>query len=183
MKTLSLNYSFGNLAFMASILSEEITKIFALLNGEDRDTDVVETPRLLTTDQLNGRLSPDDPVIGIEINGEARAYPVKWLPDSKIIKDIIGCEPVVISYGDGFGKSFAFSARAKIASLRPFFPKQMKDDPLLYDFKSMRLVRQATGEIVIGSDKGQQLPMFPIRIVPWVTWETLHPKSKVYKQE
>ena len=38
---------------------------------------------------------------------------------------------------------------------------------------------QATGECVSGSLQGKRLQMIPSRVMPWKTWATLHPKTRV----
>ncbi len=51
---------------------------------------------------------------------------------------------------------------------------------MLYDSSTKRLILQSSGEIIFGPVKGHSLPIIPLRLVPWVTWETIHPESKVF---
>lgn len=41
---------------------------------------------------------PDDPVIGVEIGGEAKAYPIKILNWHEVVNDTVGGTPIVVSF-------------------------------------------------------------------------------------
>lgn len=43
-------------------------------------------------------VAEDDPVLAVERNGEAAAYPVRQLAYHHIVQDVIGGEPVVATY-------------------------------------------------------------------------------------
>lgn len=143
----------------------------------------VQEAKYLTPKEGKAQLSPDDPVIGLEINGQSHAYPIKWMKQPQIVEDIVGGRPVIITYSVVNKKAVAFSAEVKLNSLRLIFPSHQEQNVLLYDSKSKRLVQQDSGEIIFGPNKGGRIPTLPLRIVPWVTWESLHPDSKVFYHE
>ena len=37
-------------------------------------------------------------MIGVEINGEAKAYPVSWLGGRELVIDDVGGEPILVSW-------------------------------------------------------------------------------------
>jgi hypothetical protein len=43
-------------------------------------------------------LAPQEPVIGLQINGDARAYPLRLLIWHEIANDIVGGVPVAVTY-------------------------------------------------------------------------------------
>lgn len=43
-------------------------------------------------------LDPDGPVIGVEIGGEAKAYPIKILNWHEVVNDTVGRTPIVVSF-------------------------------------------------------------------------------------
>ena len=55
---------------------------------------------LKTADEVGDKLNPTDLVIGIEIDGEARAYPINMLtgPRREIINDRIGDQPFAATW-------------------------------------------------------------------------------------
>lgn len=143
----------------------------------------VRQAEFLSSKEIKGQLSPDDPVVGLELNGETRAYPIKWLRQSQIVEDIVGETPVVVTYCVACKTASAFITEFEGKSLRLIFPRHQEDKVMLYDSIAKRLIQQTSGEIIFGPGKGQTLPIVPVRIVPWVTWETKHPDSKVFYHE
>ncbi len=144
---------------------------------------VIKEANFLTPSEIQTRLSPDDPVIGLEINGESHAYPIKWLEELQIVEDVVGGTPVVVTYSKHGEKAVVFSDEFKHNSLRLIFPPHREENVMLYDPRTKRLVQQMSGEIIFGPDKGGKIPTLPLRIVPWVTWESIHPESKVFYHE
>jgi hypothetical protein len=143
----------------------------------------VTEAQFLTSEDVKALLSPDDPIIGLEINGETRAYPIKWLRRPKIVEDVVGDTPLVITYCDPCKEARVFSTEFEGSSLRLIFPNHREHDLMLYDAGGRRLVQQHSGEIIFGPGRGQKLSAVPVRVVPWVTWETLHPNCKVFYYE
>ena len=143
----------------------------------------VKEAKFLSPTEIRNRLSPDDPVIGLEINGESHAYPIKWIQQPQIVEDVVGGTPVIVTYSKHGKKAVVFSDEFKQNSLRLIFPPHREENVMLYDASTKRLVQQISGEIIFGPNKGGKIPTLPLRIVPWVTWESIHPKSKVFYYE
>lgn len=143
----------------------------------------VQEAKFLAPNEGKAQLSPDDPVIGLELKGESHAYPIKWIKEPQIVEDIIGGTPVIVTYSANNKNAVAFSADVKLHSLRLIFPPHREENVMLYDTKSKRLIQQDSGEIIFGPNKGGRIPTLNLRIVPWVTWESLHPESKVFYYE
>ena len=45
-----------------------------------------------------GFMAPDEKVLGVAVNGEARAYPLRILSWHELVNDRIGGEPVLVSW-------------------------------------------------------------------------------------
>lgn len=45
-----------------------------------------------------GYLNPSDPVIGIEVEGESKAYPIKILNWHEVVNDKIGGVPITVTF-------------------------------------------------------------------------------------
>jgi hypothetical protein len=43
-------------------------------------------------------LDAEDIVLGIEVNGEARAYPVRFIAFHHVVNDVVGGRPVALTY-------------------------------------------------------------------------------------
>ena len=43
-------------------------------------------------------LDADDVVLGIEVNGKARAYPVRFIAFHHVVNDVVGGRPVAVTF-------------------------------------------------------------------------------------
>lgn len=57
----------------------------------------IENPKFLPVSEI-AALGDTDPVIGITVNGDARAYPLHILTRHEIVNDVIGGVPVAVTY-------------------------------------------------------------------------------------
>lgn len=57
----------------------------------------IDNPELLPAEKAN-RLTPDEQVIGVVINGEARAYPIRILNGHEIVNDEIQGRPIAVTW-------------------------------------------------------------------------------------
>ncbi len=58
----------------------------------------VTRPRFLTPEEAERWMSPSERVIGVEIGGEAKAYPINLLSRHEIVDDVVGGEPVAVTW-------------------------------------------------------------------------------------
>ena len=55
-------------------------------------------PRLETAEDAAGSIALDEPVIGLEINGDVRAYSTYQLSRHEIVNDVVGGVPVAVTW-------------------------------------------------------------------------------------
>ncbi len=129
-------------------------------------------------------LIPNDRVIGLEINNEYRAYPIKILNYHEIVNDIIASEPVIVSYCPLCGSALVFSGR--------FGKKQLNfgvsgllfnSDVLMYDRETNSLWSQLLMEAVTGEMKGTKVNFLPSEQTTWKDWQMRHPETMVLSSE
>ncbi len=58
----------------------------------------IEDPIHLGRDLADELYSPDELVLGIELNGEARAYSVPLLSRHEVVNDVVGGQPVAVTW-------------------------------------------------------------------------------------
>jgi hypothetical protein len=136
-------------------------------------------PEWITVAEANDQLDPDEPVIGLEINGDARAYPVDTILRPHMVHDVVGGEAVTMSYCMLCNSAMAFKPAVAGEKQQFITPLQWENNLMLYDASSQHLVQQLTGRIIGGADEGEALQAFPTRIMPWSAWRQLHPETKV----
>lgn len=55
-------------------------------------------PKLLTADQAREQYAPDEMVLGVEVNGDARAYSIPYLSRHEIVNDTVGGKPIAVTW-------------------------------------------------------------------------------------
>lgn len=125
-------------------------------------------------------LSAKDRVLGIEINGIARAYPVRILNYHEIVNDSIAAEAIVITYCPLCGSGMAFSATIDGRRLEFGVSGLLyNSDVLLYDRQSKSLWSQIKKTAVTGPMKGTKLHAIPLSHTTWRDWQARHPSTQV----
>ena len=125
-------------------------------------------------------MSDSDTVIGLEIDGDARAYPIFILVWHEIVNDKVGGTPVSVTYCplcytnqvferiiDGQEVEFGTSGKLYNSNL------------LMYDRYTESYWSQALGIAVKGDLTGYQLNLIPFDVITWGDWKQMHPDTKV----
>ena len=55
-------------------------------------------PNLVSADEADSRMAPDEKVLGLSINGDHRAYSVPLLSRHEIVNDVVGGVPVAVTW-------------------------------------------------------------------------------------
>ena len=125
-------------------------------------------------------MSDSDTVIGLDINGQAKAYPLFILVWHEIVNDNVGGLPVSVTYCplcytnqvferviDGQEVEFGTSGKLYNSNL------------LMYDRLTESYWSQALGIAVKGELTGYQLDLVPFDVITWGDWKELHPDTLV----
>lgn len=128
-------------------------------------------------------LKEDDRVLGIEINGVAKAYPIRILNWHEIVNDSIGNHYFVITYCPLCGTGMAFESRVDNLTLHFGVSGLLyNSDVLLYDRESESLWSQLLAKAVTGKHRGTALQMLPVLHTTWSNWKRYHPHSLVLSE-
>ncbi len=131
-----------------------------------------------------GYLNPDDPVFGVEINGDARAYPLRIANWHEMVNDVVGGVPVSLAYCTLCGSGILFDGRAA-GGAKPFtFGSSgllYRSNKLMYDRQTNSLWNQFTGRPVMGALTGSrvELKVLPLLLTSWSEWRSRHPDTRV----
>jgi hypothetical protein len=118
-------------------------------------------------------------VVGLEVSGEARAYPVDTILQQSPIQDRLGGNPVLLVAGPD-GKSVrAFRSRLDGSEVE-FFRKNGSSDFLLVDSANAS-EWNFKGCAVSGSATGKCLEALPASKDYWFDWRNYHPDTTVYR--
>ncbi len=142
----------------------------------------LDQPKFIDADRAD-YLEPDEPVFGIQINGDARAYPLRILDWHEMANDVVGGTPVALAYCTLCGSGIAYSSRVDDGTVYEFGSSGllMRSNKLMYDRQTHSLWNQFTGRPVVGPlvDKNLRLERIPIVVARWKDWKSEHPSTRV----
>ncbi len=122
-------------------------------------------------------------VIGVEYNGQARAYPIQYLGYHHQVIDTIGGKPLMITYCTvcRTGRVFEPLVNGKPEKFRLVGMDHF--NAMFEDATTGSWWRQSNGEAIAGKLKGQSLPEIPGRQVSLHQWLALHPTSLIMQPD
>ncbi len=125
-------------------------------------------------------LSATEPVIGLEIDGDARAYPLRILTWHEIVNDVVGGRPVAVTFCPLCNAAIVFDRRMDGKTLEFGTTGKLRNsDLVMYDRQSFSWWQQFTGEAIIGSMTGKALKMLPVRLESFEKFKKRRPNGKV----
>ncbi len=138
-------------------------------------------PKKATPEQAN-YLVDSEPVFGVAINGDARAYPLRILDWHEMANDVVGGKAVALAYCTLCGAGVLYDATAGDQTFQ--FGSSgflFRSNKLMYDRATNTLWNQLTGEPVIGKLAASKLKLkaLPVVLTSWGEWKRQHPETKV----
>jgi len=125
-------------------------------------------------------LAPSDRVLSIEIDSDARAYPIRILNWHEIVNDVVGGVPVVISFCPLCGTGMAFDRRAGDKPLTFGVSGLLyNSDVLMYDHQTESLWSQILMKAISGEMRGKPLRILPLDQTTLADFKARHPSGKV----
>ena len=140
----------------------------------------IDEPAFLTVAEHLDLLAPDEPVVALDIEGDARAYPVRILIWHEIVNDTVGGVPVAVTYCplcnsaatyvrtiDGFETTFGTSGSLFASAL------------VMYDRATESLWTHFDGRAVVGLLAGAELASVPSPLMAWSDFVVAYPDGMV----
>ncbi len=129
-------------------------------------------------------LVDDELVFGVDINGDARAYPFRILDWHEMFNDVVGGVPVSLAYCTLCGSGILFDTTIEGRDQPFVFGSSgflFRSNKLMYDQQTLSLWNQFTGRPVVGelTGSGIELKVRPVTITSWQKWRARHPQTKV----
>ncbi|MBM3735862.1 MAG: DUF3179 domain-containing protein [Acidobacteria bacterium] len=128
-------------------------------------------------------LIPTEPVFGVSVNGDHRAYPLRILDWHEMANDIVGGQSVALAYCTLCGAGILYGTTLSDGSRLGFGSSGLlaRSNKLMFDANSLSLWNQFTGEPVFGKLVASKikLPVLPLVLTSWQEWRARHPDTKV----
>jgi len=129
-------------------------------------------------------LAEDDLILGLDINGQQWAFPIRILDYHEIVNDRLGGQPVIVTWCPLCGSGLAFDPRIGDEVLEFGVSGLLHDsDLVMYDRKTGSLWQQITGEAIMGEHLSRTLTQIPSTITDWAAWLKAHPDTLVLSPE
>ena len=129
-------------------------------------------------------VADNEPVLAVEIGGEARAYPVQILIWHEIVNDTVGGIPVAVTYCPLCNSAIAYDRRVARRVLSFGTSGLLWNSALvMYDRQTETLWSHFTGAAIVGTLTGTELRTFPVATVPWKLWRDAHPAGLVLSRD
>lgn len=135
------------------------------------------------TDSASNRIASDKLVIGVAINGEAKAYPIQLIGYHHQVRDTIGNTPVMITYCTvcRTGRAFSPFINGKPEEFRLVGMDHF--NAMFEDATTKSWWQQATGVAVAGPLKGKALEELPSQQLTLSAWLSLYPNSAILQPD
>jgi len=122
-------------------------------------------------------------VLGIEINGEAKAYPLQIIGYHHQVRDTVGGTPVMVTYCTvcRTGRVFSPFINGKNETFRLVGMDHF--NAMFEDATTKSWWRQVSGEAIAGPLKGKSLEEIPSRQMRLSSWFQMYPEGKVLQPD
>lgn len=144
----------------------------------------IDRPKFVAPKEADTWLEAKEPVLAVQVNGEARAYPLQILVWHEIVNDTVGGRPVSVTYCPLCNSGIIFDRRIG-ARIYDFGTsgKLYKSDLVMYDRQTHSLWSQMEGRAIVGDLAGTHLTMLPSNTMAYGDWKRLHPNGKVLSRD
>lgn len=139
----------------------------------------IDDPRFAPADAVE-ELGPHEPVIGLVVNGDARAYPLRIMIWHEIVNDTVGGVPVAVTYCPLCNSAVVFDRRVGGRTLSfGTTGKLRRSDLVMYDRETESWWQQFLGLGIVGTYAGTRLSALPARLESIRKFRERAPRGKV----
>ena len=144
----------------------------------------IDRPRFETIEEVESVMGDLEPVITVKVNGEAKAYPLAILTWHEVVNDIVGGEPVIVTFCPLCNSALAFK-RTLEGQVFDFgvSGKLRNSDLIMWDRQTQTWWQQLSGEAIVGELAGHQLEFVPAQIISWADFKAANPHSLVLSRD
>ena len=148
----------------------------------------IDEPKYWSRDMAEKAFFTHEPVIAVEINGEAKAFPLSILTYHEIVNDSIGGVPVTVTYCPLCNAAIVFDRRLRHDNkdyLLDFGVSGMlrNSDLVMWDRQTQSWWQQFTGSGLVGDLAGAQLEFLPSMLISLEEFITSYPEGMVLSTE
>ena len=155
----------------------------------------LKQPKMESVAEASMWLKDEEVVLGVDIEGKQRAYPVKIMNWHEIVNDRVKMSDdinatseklILVTYAPLTGTAAVYENGGLVFGVSG---KVYNSNTVMYDKETESMWQQLTGEAVVGEMTGKKLVVVPVDVVTWGEWKHQHPQTVVlsldtgYKRE
>jgi hypothetical protein len=139
----------------------------------------IDDPKFIPPEQA-GWLADREPVVSMEIDGDARAYPVQIMTWHEVVNDVVAGMPVAVTFCPLCNSAVAYDRRVDGRTLE-FGTSGMlyRSALVMYDRQTESLWSHFEGLAVRGPLTGTRLEFIPVQMLSFDQWRREYPDGRV----
>ncbi len=175
-------YIFKKWIVLAGIVLASIA-IYAFNFEMAADTMFYQPSNLQMVSAKDSKIKLDRIVLGVIINGEAKAYPISLIGYHHQVRDTLGGKSIMVTYCTvcRTGRVFEPTINGKPENFRLVGMDHF--NAMFEDETTKSWWRQTNGEAITGKLKGIKLPELEAQQTSLATWLKLYPNSKIMQPD
>ena len=144
----------------------------------------IDEPSYVSIEDANKWIDDREPIIAVEVDSEARAYPLQILTWHEIVNDELNGKPLVISFCPLCNTAIAFEREFDGQILDFGTTGRLRySNLIMYDRQTETWWQQATGDGIVGEYTDEQLTFYPASMISWADFKSQYPDGDVLSKE
>lgn len=144
----------------------------------------IDDPKFTTTKAASAWIGEQEPVVALEVNGDARAYPLQIMTWHEIVNDEVGGVPIAVTFCPLCNAAIVFDRRLEGKVYDFGVSGNLRySDLIMWDRQTESWWQQFTGDAIIGELAGKKLRLLPASIIAWSDFQAAYPNAKVLSRD
>ena len=156
-----------------------------IAGGPSRDKiPPIDEPKFIPVADAPGYLRDAEPVISVEINGAAKAYPLGMMMKHEVANDELGGVPITVTFCPLCNTAIVFDRRVNGTVLDFGVTGNLRNsDLIMWDRQTESWWQQITGEAIVGDLTDMRLKFIPASVVSWAQFRDGFPQGQVLSRD
>ena len=144
----------------------------------------IDEPKFVSVASASAWVDDQEPVIAVEVDGLARAYPIQILMFHEIVNDTVAGLPLSVTFCPLCNASIVFDRRVgdKVLDFGTT-GRLRKSDLVMYDRQSESWWQQFNGTAIVGTYTGTVLQRYPASIVAFAEFRNAYADGEVLSRD
>ena len=144
----------------------------------------IDRPVFVAPAAADAWLRPQEPVLALEVGGDARAYPLQILMWHEIVNDTVGGRAVAVTFCPLCNSGLVFDRTVGGVTLDfGTSGKLYRSDLVMYDRQTHSLWAQLEGRAIVGAHAGTRLAALPANTLAYADWKAARPGGRVLSRD